>query len=191
MARAFHHGTADGSDRLRRVGANVGPVDEPATDAASERSSAQGVSSALAITALVLVILAGVGLVLFNSPMFKPTVATITFPGLDAPAEHPLRLAAGARVGFGMTGDEIAYEGPDYIRVRVELLREGSVVATMRCRAFELEGDGGDGGGQTHYNSDCEVTAPAGGSTAVRAVASKEGDGSLRVRGLRLLAYRP
>lgn len=166
-------------------------MDAPAPDAPRDEPSEQGSRGTLAITALVFAVLGLVGFVLFDSPMFKPTIAAIALPGLDAPAERPLRLEAGARVGFGMTGDEIAYEGPDYVRVRVELLRAGSVIATMRCRAFELEGDGGDGGGQTHYNSDCQVTAPAGGSTAVRAVASKEGDGTLRVRGLRLLAYRP
>lgn len=126
-----------------------------------------------------------------SSPMFKPTVAVVTLPGLGQPGEQAVALPGGTRVGFGMRADAFSYAGPDYVVIRVELLREGSAVATMRCRTFELEGDSGGGSGVTQYNSDCQMGVPAGGATAIRAVASQEGEGSLTLRGVTLPVYRP
>ncbi len=140
---------------------------------------------------LVLGVFALVGWMFAGSPMFKPVIATVSLPGLGQPGEQAVALGGGARIGFGMRADDFSYSGPDYVVIRVELLRDARPVATMRCRAFELEGDAGGGSGVTQYNSDCEMSVPAGGATAIRAVASQEGEGSLTLRGVTLPVYRP
>jgi hypothetical protein len=135
-------------------------------------------------------ILASVVVMLAGSPIFKPKIGTVALTGLDEAGERAVTLRDG-RVGFGFRVGSCSYAGPDYVVLDVDLVRDGRSVAHMRCRAFELEGDAGGGSGETHYNSDCQMAVPAGGATAVRAVASQEGAGRLTLNGASVLMYRP
>lgn len=144
----------------------------------------------LAVTLLVGAVMALVVVMLAGSPMFKPSLGSIPLTGLEQPAERLVTLRDG-RVGFGFRVGSCSYAGADYIVINVDLLRDGQSVAHMRCRAFELEGDAGGGSGETHYNSDCQMAVPAGGATAVRAVASQEGRGRLSMSRADVLMYRP
>lgn len=139
----------------------------------------------------VLAVLGFSAAMLFTSPIFKPVIATMPIPALDRPAEMPLALAPNAQVGFGMRAESFSYEGADYVTIRVELLRAGAVVATLRCHAFELEGISGSGTDVSMYNSDCQVRAPAAGADRVRITATQEGEGSLSMRGITVPMYTP
>ncbi|MFO0603539.1 MAG: hypothetical protein U0324_10220 [Polyangiales bacterium] len=165
---------------------------EPKPDAAQEEEGTPLTPGGRrALTGFVVAVLAFVGWYFAQSPMFKPTITTVALTGIGQPGEQAVALAGGTRIGFGMRAEDFSYAGPDYVVIRVELLREGRAVATMRCRTFELEGDVGSGSGVTQYNSDCQMGVPAGGATAIRAVASQEGEGTLRLSGVTLPVYRP
>lgn len=143
------------------------------------------------VVVVVFAVLGLTGWMFLSSPMFKPTLATVSIAALDRPAEQAVTIAPNAAVGFGMRSERFSYSGPDYVVIRVELLREGAVVGAMRCRAYELEGSAGGGSDVTMYNSDCQMRAPAWGADRVRVTASQEGAGSLTMRGVTVPMYTP
>lgn len=167
------------------------PPEAPAPPTESDEGTPLSPGGRIGVTLFVLLVLGFSATMLFTSPAFKPSLATVSIAALDRPAEQPVALAANARVGFGMRLSAFTYAGPDYVVIRVELLRAGAVVAQMRCRAFDFEGSAGGGTAVTSYNSDCQMTVPAGGADRIRAVASQEGAGSLSMTGITLPVYAP
>jgi hypothetical protein len=165
--------------------------ESPATPTESDEGTPLSPGAQVGIAVFVLIVLGFSAAMLLSSPAFKPSLATVSIAALDRPAEQPVALAANARVGFGLRLGAYSYAGPDYVVIRVELLRAGAVVAQMRCRAFDFEGSAGGGTAVTSYNSDCQMTVPAGGADRVRAVASQEGAGALTVSDVTLPVYAP
>ena len=107
-----------------------------------------------------------------------PTAGQVDLPGLDTPVEKALSFPAGKKLEFPVHADSYEYSGANYVRVEVTLLRGGAPVGTMACDGFELEGGAGCGSGATHLNGSCEMEVPAGGSDAIRVVASLADKGS-------------
>lgn len=117
----------------------------------------------------------------------EPTAGEIPIPSLDKPAEKPLAFPAGTELSFAVHADEYEYSGYNEVMLDVTLLRGGAPVGSMRCAGFELEGGAGCGSGATHLNSSCSMKVPAGGSEAVRVVASLRDKGNTaKFKGLSL-----
>ena len=112
------------------------------------------------------------------------TVATVRLAGVGATGEARIALAAGADLGFAVHADKYSYSGPNHVMVHAELLRGGSVVQTMTCAGFELEGGAGSGCGATHQSAECSMTVPPGGADTVRVKTSLENDNELSIEGL-------
>jgi hypothetical protein len=124
-------------------------------------------------------------LVLGFASCLQPTAGEIPLIALDTPAEKPLAFGAGTELDFAVHADEYEYSGMNQVMLDVTLLRAGTPVGTMRCAGFDLEGGSGCGSGATHLNSSCSIKVPAGGSDAVRAVATlRDKRNSAKFKGL-------
>lgn len=114
-----------------------------------------------------------------------PTAGTVSLSGFDKPVEQPLAFAEGKELSFAVHTDEYEYSGRNHILIQVTLLRAGAAVGTMSCAGFEFEGGSGCGSSATHMNSACAIKVPAGGSDAIRMVATLEDPGNkATVKGL-------
>jgi len=101
-----------------------------------------------------------------------PTAGQVDLPGLDTPIDKSLTFPAGKRLEFAVHADEYDYSGANYVLIEVTLLRAGVPVEKMACQGFELEGGAGCGSSATHANSSCTIRVPAGGSDAIRVIAT-------------------
>src|SRR5262245_37058473 len=119
------------------------------------------------------VLVAIAGVVTFAACL-GPTAGEVALPALDKSVEKPLGFAAGTELEFAVHVDDYEYSGANHILLDVTLLKSGNSVGTMHCAGVEFEGGAGCGSGATHLNSSCSMNVPAGGSDAIRIVASLE-----------------
>lgn len=113
-------------------------------------------------------------LFLFGAPSCGKEVAKVELSGLDTAETKEVELAAGAEVRFPVHLESYSYSGRNYITVQAELMKDGAVIETMRCRGYEFEGGAGSGCGSMHLSSGCTAKVPAGGADAVRVTTSLE-----------------
>lgn len=112
--------------------------------------------------------------IVISSSCLGPTVGQVDLPALDKAVDKKLVLPAGKQLSFAVHADRYDHSGSNYVVIDVTLLKDGKSVQTMSCRGFELEGGAGCGSGATHAYSDCAMTVPAGGSDAIRVIATLE-----------------
>lgn len=129
----------------------------------------------------------GVALVVFALLGCGETVATLSYKSIGTTEEVPLALSAGTEVKLAVRAESHSYSGINYVVLEASLLKSGAVVEKMACRGFEFEGGSGGGCKTTHYNSSCAVTAPPGGSDAIRVTAHLENGNPVTLEGLQVL----
>jgi hypothetical protein len=106
---------------------------------------------------------------------------------LGSTSTQSLALEEGTRLQFPVSALFFTYDDAMYIELKVELLREQDVVASVDCRGFSFSRKRtvGAGNAKTVTARDCVLTVPEGGADAVR-VSTQVDQGKASVKGLKV-----
>jgi hypothetical protein len=129
-------------------------------------------------------LIALVGLAGCDDPIGKVPLA-----GLDQPGEATLTLPENKQLSFGILAEEWESRGgTTRFTVEVDLLRDGQSVASRRCDGFQIKGT--RVGSLDYQDSNCGLTVPTGGATAVRAKLRGGDNEPVKLEGLAIQVFQ-